>query len=436
MHRLFAIIYTIIMTECALLAQTNSQSDYHYTTIVATPDLSFYSNMLTGLDVLEQMDFAPLRGKSIAVLTNRTAVDRSGNHVLHLLAEQDSIYVKFIFEPQYGAAGVDDERLTLNSKEDIDPVTGARILDLFWTYVIPPRWIMKAIDLILVDIQDTGVRYSTYITTLTKIFEVAREYKAPILLLDRPNPLRGDVVNGPVIRTRYQSFEGYHIVPIRHGLTLGEYALIVNELGWAKDMSQVDLRIIPVQNWDRTLWYNETGLPWIPPEPTLISPEALLGYTGMGLFKATNVNAGQGTRNPWLRIGAPWIRGQELAGALAKFDLKGVQLNAVTYKPLKRDEQSTVPPHVNQVCSGIDIIITDRDAFEPIAAATIILLTIKQLYPQEFQWVRDDYAEKLFGSPLLRTFAAQGKRPDYLPPQWTRDVIRFNEFRQPFLLYE
>ena len=165
--------------------------------------------------------------------------------------------------PQYGLFASEDPKLKMMGDKSVDPIFGARIVDLFDRVMYPPEWSIRDADLILIDIQDTGVRYTTYMTTVSKVMEKASEYDTPILLLDRPNPLRGDVMDGPVVRTAYQSLEGYHLVPIRHGLTIGEYAIIVNEMGWLKDLARVNLKIIPMSNWQRTMWMDDTGIPFI-----------------------------------------------------------------------------------------------------------------------------------------------------------------------------
>ncbi len=413
-----------------------SAREYHFSQIEKIPNLSFLSYVFTGLDVLEQMDFAPLQGKTIAILCNQTSVDRNGRHVLDLIAKQPGIKVKTVFAPEFGLFGDADPNLKLSGKKSIEPLTGAYIVDLFGRYILPPDWSLSGVDLILIDIQDTGVRYSTFITTITKIIESASEWDIPLLVLDRPNPLRGDIVDGPIVRPAYQSFEGYHLVPIRHGLTIGEYVLMVNEMGWAKDLARVDLTIIPMANWRRRQWYDETKLPWVPPAPDIASDEILLAYTGMALLNGTNLNVGHGTDKPYLRVGAPWLVGQVLFEAISQYRLPGVAFKIIRYKPHLRANMKTVPLYYNEWCGGLELEITDRNKFNPLATATTIILLTRQLYPREFQWRGDGYVDKLFGHDLLRTFAAQGKPPDYLPPLWFHDVLRFNDFRQRFLLYE
>ncbi len=235
----------------ALLSADAFANDFQYSKVETVPDLSFMPHVYTGLDVLEQMDFKPLQGKTIAVFCNQTAVNRYGKHILDILKDHPEIDIHVILTPQYGLFGDQENKTKIIGKVEKDPNTGARIVNLLDRFVKPPEWTIRDADVVLMDIQDTGVRYSTYMTTLTKILEVASELHTPVIVLDRPNPIRGDRMDGPIVRPNYQSFEGYHLVPIRHGLTVGEYALMVNEMGWVKNLLRAELTIIPMANWKR-----------------------------------------------------------------------------------------------------------------------------------------------------------------------------------------
>lgn len=422
--------------SCFFLICLVSGQDFTHSRVAEIPDLEFVGRVFTGLDILEQMDYRPLRGKSITVLCNQASVNRRGEHLLEILKKLDDVDVKYILLPEHGLFGSDDDRLRMVGDKSFDPVTGARIVDLWGRYIKPPRWTMDEADLVLVDIQDTGIRYTTYMTTISKIMESASDFDTPVLVLDRPNPIRGDIIDGPIVRTDYQSFEGYHIVPIRHGLTVGEYALMINEMGWMKDMKRVQLVVIPSANWKRKDWLDETGLPWVSPLPAVDSLETLLAYTGMNLLRGTNLNVGFGTDRNYLRVGAPWLSGQHLKDKLDDLQLPGVTSKPIRYKPDRGVGNKIIPRYGGEWCSGFDIQIVDRNQFDPLATATSIIILSSRLYPLEFEWEGDGYIDRLFGTSLLRTFTAQDKPVDFLPPQWTRDVARFSEFRQKFLLYD
>jgi len=417
-----------------LLSQDSSV--FKYSSVVKIPDLSFINQTYTGLDILEQMDFKPIKGKTIAYFGNHTAINRNGKHLLDLLKDVPDIEIAALFAPEYGLWGIDDKRAKQIGKNDVDPIYGARIIDLFERNVYPPNWLMKKVDLILIDYQDTGVRYSTFMGSMSKLFEAASNWKIPVLILDRPNPLRGDIIDGPIPREEFQSYEAYHLMPIRHGLTIGEASIIINEMGWAKDSKRVELTVIPLANWQRDQWFDETGLLWRHPVPFLRDLNTTLAYTGMDLFRGTNLNIGFGTESPYLTFGAPWLGTSFLLDKLKDESLAGVLFNEINYRPKGSVFNNRIPRYDGKGCSGIKMTITDRDTFDPIRTASTIIVLIEHLHPKQFQWIGDGYIDKLFGSNLLRVVAAQKKPPSYLPPQWMHDVLKFSEFRQPFLLYD
>jgi uncharacterized protein YbbC (DUF1343 family) len=360
---------------CSLIGQ-----NFKYSEIEPIPDLSFVKKVYTGLDVLEQMDFSHLKGKTISILCNQASVNRNGRHLLTLLREVEDVHVLAIFLPQYGLFASEDPKLKMMGDKSVDPIFGARIVDLFDRVMYPPEWSIRDADLILIDIQDTGVRYTTYMTTVSKVMEKASEYDTPILLLDRPNPLRGDVMDGPVVRTAYQSLEGYHLVPIRHGLTIGEYAIIVNEMGWLKDLARVKLKIIPMSNWQRTMWMDDTGIPFISILPEVNNIESLLAYMGMNLFKGTNLNVGHGTESPFFRSGAPWISGSLLWNKVNKLNLPGVYFHQIRYVPESTYGEERGPYYAGQNCSGLLMEITNRNTFDPLATSTALMIQEDQMY--------------------------------------------------------
>ena len=435
MRHFCAIFIITILSNFKLEGKDLPQLEYKYSKVMDIPDLSFLKNVYTGLDILEQMDFRPLKNKSVAILTNQTALNRSGRHVLDLLKENKNINVPYILSMEHGLWGIDDNRAKMVGRNQIDPIQGAKIIDMYNTYLTPPKWVMDEIDIILVDFQDTGSRYTTYLATLSKVFESAHDYDIPVIVLDRPNPIRGDIVDGPVPRTEFQSFESYHLLPIRHGLTLAEICLIVNEMGWIKDMKRVELILVPMSGWKREMWFGETELIWRNLTPSIYNEETVLAYNGMDLFRGTNLNLGFGTKKPYMIIGAPWLSTSFFIEKLRDQNLPGVFFETINYRPNGSIYHARVPKYDGQSCSGIELIIQDRNLFEPINTATTILILIQQLHPREFQWEKNDYIDKLFGTNELRIIAAQNKTPDHLQPLWMQDVYKFNEFRKPYLLY-
>ena len=419
-----------------LVSGTDSTKfDFKHSKVLKIPNLSFTKKIYPGLDILEQLDFKLIENKKIGILTNRTAVNRSGKHLIDILKNFPNINVHILFEPEYGLFGLDDKRTKLIGREQIDPVHGARIINIFDGMIYPPKWAMKELDLILVDIQDTGVRYTTFIASMTRLFEAASDWDVPVMILDRPNPIRGDIISGPIPRTRFQTMEAYHLFPIRHGLTIGEAAIIINEMGWVRNSKRVKLTVIPIANWERDYWYNDTDLSWKPPMPFIKDEETLLAYVGMDLFRATNLNIGFGTNSPYLYLGAPWLVTNFFTEKLNSLKLEGVIFEEVQYRPKGYYYFYRSPNYDGLSCSGIKISITNLDDFDPILTAVSILSLINSLHPREFQWANDNYIDKLFGTDMLRIAISQKKSPDMIIPEWSREIYRFNEFRKPFLLY-
>ena len=427
---LFLVIYSII------ICQNPDNLRYKNSAILDVPNLSFSENVYSGLDILDQMDFRLLKDKTIVVLTNHTAINRGGKHLIDLLKTYPSIKLKAILEFEHGLWGIDDKRNKLIGRDRIDPVHGARIVDLFGKYVYPPRWVLRDADMILVDFQDTGSRYTTYLATLSKVFESASDSKVEVMILDRPNPIRGDIIDGPIPRTEFQSYESYHLLPIRHGMTIGEISILINEMGWIKDLKRVDLTVVPLSNWKRDMWFNKSTLLWKNPIPYIKDELTLLAYTGMDLFRGTNLNIGFGTDKPYLIVGAPWLEINYLLDKLNKLDLQGVRFKPKNYRPRGSLHNKRIPKYDGLSCSGIEIEITNQNEFKPIVTATSIMLLIHKLHPRQFKWETDDYIDKLFGSDILRVIASQHKQPDQLPPHWFKDVNTFMDFRKPYLLYE
>ena len=412
------------------------KNKYEHSNIVDIPDLSFVGKVYSGLDILEQMDFKPLRNKSIAILTNQSAVNRNNKHLLDILTKYPDIKVDYLLSMEHGIWNTNDKRSKMVGRDGLSPLHKAQIIDLYKTYLHPPSWVMNNIDLILIDYQDTGSRYTTFTATLSKVFESASDYEVPVFITDRPNPIRGDLISGPIPRLEFQSFESYHLFPIRHGLTIGEMALIINEMGWIKDSKRIQLNIIPMANWEREMWFKDTQLPWKNITPHLESPSSLLAYSGMDLFRGTNLNIGFGTGAPYMVVGSPWLSTSYLLRKLKEQNLPGVTFKEIEYRPSGSTYYKRVPKFDNLKCSGIKLIIIDQDIFKPIETATAILIFIDQLFPRQFQWEENNYIDKLFGSNELRILAAQQKNPDHLPALWSREVYKFNEFRQAFLIYK
>ena len=428
--KIITVTLVILFISSVAIAQ-----EFEYSEIFPLPETGFIEQVLNGLDVLEELSFQPLYGKTIVVLTNHTSVSRKGVHLLDLLAQyQDSISIRIVYTPEHGLFSPSDDMVSLPS-EGKDPRFNAQIKYLWERRFRPDILDLYGVDLILIDIQDPGLRYFSYITTVTKMMEAGAIAEVPVMVLDRPNPFGGIKIEGPMVRPKHQSFVGYHLVPIRHGLTVGEYALMINETGWVRQSERVRLTVVPMIGWERETTFSETELPWIPPAPGIPDWETLRVYEGMALFNGTNISVGIGTDQPYFLVGAPWVLGSTVLGLLERSRLPGVQFEAGKFTPDSLNAYLPSPIYRGEECDGIRMIVTDWNTFEPLRTAATILSIVSSNYPTQFRWTGSFYVDKLYGHDYLRIFLAQRRDTAKLPATWTHDVIRFSQFREKFLLY-
>ncbi|MEE2877096.1 MAG: DUF1343 domain-containing protein [Candidatus Neomarinimicrobiota bacterium] len=408
---------------------------YEHSEMIKVPDMSFLPGVFTGLDILEERGFDLIEGKRLAVLTNQASLNRNGIHLLDLLArDRDRFDVQIIFTPQHGVL-TDPIRSLISPPDGIDRRFGAVVKNLWDRYYKPNSRDFRNVDMVVIDIQDTGVRYHTMMTTVTKMMEAASDYGKPVVLLDRPNPINGNTLEGPVVRPGFQSLLGYHLVPIRHGMTVGEYALMVNETGWIRESETCELTVVPMSNWLREMWIDETGLAKMPIWKGSDTGETLAASSGLGLLEGTNVSFGEGTITPFRVVGAPWLVSDQIIRGLKRSGLPGVSFESVTFRPDSLSPLIARPIYRGETCYGVRLIIHDRDKFRPVKTAVTILSLIAGLEPRRFKWTGNNYIDSLYGHNYLRLFIAQERDVSKLPATWSQEVIQFNQFRQKFLLY-
>ncbi len=324
----------------------------------------------TGLDVLVAQGFATLRGHSIGLVTNQTGVDAGGRRNIDLLAGAPGMRLVAIFSPEHGLAGTENADVA-NTR---DAATGLPIWSLYGPTRRPTAEMLRGISLIVFDIQDVGVRYYTYLTTLVYVLEEAGRRNIPVVVLDRPNPITGRVVEGPVMDADLGSFTAPHPIPVRTGLTIGEFArLVVGER-----QLPVLLTVVPIAGWARSLWYDDTRLPWVNPSPNIRSVTQALLYSGIGLLEATNLSVGRGTDSPFEVVGAPWIDAPALAAALNRLHLSGVRFDPGTFTPAE-------DTYANTPCSGVRMVVTEREAIRPVTVALAIAHVLRELHRDQFR---------------------------------------------------
>ena len=326
---------------------------------------------LSGLDRLVADDFAPLAGRTIGLITNQTGVDLQGRRGVDLLAAAPRVRLKALFSPEHGITGQVDANVP-NSR---DAATGLPIWSLYGPARRPSPEMLSGVDTLVFDIQDVGVRYYTYLTTLVYALEEGGRRGIQVMVLDRPNPITGTVVEGPLMDPDMRSFTSPHTIPVRTGMTIGEFAQMVV----AERKLPVKLTVVPLDRWQRGQWYDETGLPWVNPSPNIRNQTQALLYSGVGLLEATNLSVGRGTDMPFEVIGAPWISDpQALADGMNARGLAGVQFRPVFFTP-------TSSVHANVPVGGVRMEVTDRDAIRPVTVGLALGRELMERYPANFR---------------------------------------------------
>ena len=365
--------------------------------------------------LLEEPYLGWVEGKSVGLVANHTAVNAKLEGVAGMLSKHPGIKVKAIFSPEHGFSGDVQAGVLVPHK--------SRIYSLYGTHRAPTAEMLRGVDLLIYDIQDVGVRFYTYISTLYECMKAAAREGIPLIVLDRPNPIDGDRIEGPLLDESLVSFVGAHPLPIRYGMTAGELARLFNQEG----NLGCELRIVPMAGWSRSHWYDETGLVWIPPSPNMPTLTTATLYAGMCLLEGTNLSEGRGTTRPFELVGAPWLDATRLAAALSALGLDGVHFRVQSFTP-------TFSKFKGQVCQGVQIHIVDRDRFDPIACALHLLRLTLDLHPEEFKF-HDQMFDLLAGQSGLRSDLLQGVEVEQTVASWLPGLEAFRERRSRHLLY-
>jgi uncharacterized protein YbbC (DUF1343 family)/CubicO group peptidase (beta-lactamase class C family) len=373
----------------------------------------------TGLDVLRANAFAPLRGKRIGLVTNHTGRARDGTSAIDLLFAAKDVKLVALLSPEHGIRGV----LDTNVESSVDEKTKLPVFSLYGDTQRPTEAMLAGIDVLVVDLQDIGVRFWTYATTTAYVLEEAAKRKLPVFVLDRPDPIDGWQIEGPALDKESVGFTGYFpAMPIRHGLTLGELAQLYN----AENKIGADLTVVAMKNWRRDDWYDETGLTWVNFSPNMRNLNEAALYPGIGAIEGTNLSVGRGTDTPFEQIGAPWIDGVQLAAALNARAIAGVRFYPVRFTP-------TSSKYANEDCGGVFIIVTDRTALKPVRLGLEIASTLYRMYPAQFQLLS---AQRLFGSHDTLARIAAGEEPAAIAASWAAAESRWRQLRSRYLLYQ
>jgi uncharacterized protein YbbC (DUF1343 family)/CubicO group peptidase (beta-lactamase class C family) len=374
-------------------------------------------SVFTGVDVLERDGFKLLQGRRVGLVTHAAGCDRRGVSTIDVLRSAPGVTLVALFSPEHGLR-TEEDRPVRDGKDDR---SGLPVFSLYGERTRPTEAQLAGIDTLVFDLQDAGARFYTYATTLGYLLEVAAAHRLRLVVLDRPNPIGGLRVEGPLLDATRTSFIGYHPIPIRHGMTLGELArLFDKERGLG-----ADLHVVPMEGWRRGDTFDRTGLVWRNPSPNLRSVTEALLYPGIALLEATNVSVGRGTDRPFERVGAPWIEGAKLAAALASAGLPGVRFTAASFTP----RESTF---AGKRCEGVEIAVVDRDAFDPIRAGLTLARALLTLYPADFQ---PKGLLLLLGNQAAYDALLRGDAIEALLAGFAPQLAAFARVRARYLLY-
>jgi uncharacterized protein YbbC (DUF1343 family)/CubicO group peptidase (beta-lactamase class C family) len=370
---------------------------------------------LDGIDVLVKEHFAPLRGLRVGLITNHTGQDRERNPTIDLLRNAPGVQLRALFSPEHGIRGALDERVG----DGVDAATGLPIYSLYGKRLRPSAEELKDLDALVFDIQDVGCRFYTYTTTMAMAMEAAAANGKKFFVLDRVNPINGMEIEGPVLGEK-PSFVGYHFVPLRYGMTMGELAKMFQ----AERNCNVDLTVIPLENWRRDLWFDQTGLPWTNPSPNMRNLTEAILYPGIGLLESA-VSVGRGTDTPFEVIGAPYINDVKLAVKVNAAGLPGVAFVPIRFTP-------TASVYQGQRCGGVYILLTDRDECHVVDVGVVLAETLYRLYPKDFH--PDKMSRLLLDKPTLDAIEAD-KPLSAIHALWQKGLEQFRRRRAKYLIY-
>jgi uncharacterized protein YbbC (DUF1343 family) len=386
----------------------------------------------TGLEVLLRDRRELLRGRSVALLSNPTSVNAELQHAADLLCAA-GVELRCLFGPEHGVRGEAQDMIAVDAARD--PRLGVPVHSLYGTTAesLRPRpETLRGLETLIIDLQDIGSRYYTFVWTMALVAEACAVAGVEVIVLDRPNPIGGEIIEGPPIDPGGESFVGLHSVPVRHGMTPGEIA----RLFVAERKLDVALEVVPLEGWRRALYFDEITAPWVMPSPNMPTLDTALVYPGCCLIEGTNLSEGRGTTRPFEIFGAPWVDGWALARALDAEDLPGVRFRPLCFRPSFHKYRDTV-------CGGVQIHVVDRRRFRPLRTGVAIVLCARRLWPEQMRWRDDAYefvAERpaidlLAGGDWLRRGVERGASLDELTATWPEEERAFAERRRPFLLY-
>jgi uncharacterized protein YbbC (DUF1343 family) len=383
-----------------------------------------------GAEILIEKYLDSLTGKRIGIICNHTSVLPNGIHIVDTLLKR-GVNITALFAPEHGIRGVVPRGEKVS--DTVDNKTGLKVYSLYGGVKKPTRMMLYDVDVLIFDMQDVGARFYTYASTMAYCMMAAGEFGKKFFVLDRPNPINGVDMEGPVLDLTLMSFLGIFPIPIRHGLTLGELAAMAIGEGYLNP-STVDLKVIPMENWKRSMWYDETSLPWIPPSPNMRTLATATVYPGTCLFEATNISEGRGTAKPFEYIGAPRIDGRELSKKLNSLKLPGVNFSSIEFTPVADTSKEKTTKYGGKRCRGVYVQVTDRKKYQPVLTGIMMIKVLKELYPKLFQ-LRRGLFNHLAGDEWVGDLLESGKFERRSPDLYRNQILEFEKIRSKYLLY-
>ncbi len=403
----------LLITTClALLALASPSAN------ASSKHSGHAARVQTGLDVLAAQKFAPLKGKHIGLITNHTGVDSQDRRNIELFSKAPGVQLVALFSPEHGLAGRNNE----NVSSAKDPTTGLPVYSLYGETRRPTDEMLQGIDALVFDIQDAGVRFYTYTVTMAYCMEEAAKRNIAFFVLDRPNPMGGDIVEGPMLDPDKTSFIAYYPTAVRYGLTIGELAQFFN----AENHIGADLHVIAMKNWHRNYFFESTGIKWIPPSPALRTTKGAILYPGIEILQNAGVSVGRGTQAPFEQFGAPWMNGDEVAAALNDRHLPGLHFVSQPFIPVGG-------PYSGEHCGGVGIRITERGAVRAMRMGLEIATVLQKLYPQQFATAK---LIDLLGNADTVQQLQSGVAPEKIVASWSDALATFDQARRKYFLYK
>lgn len=389
--------------------------------------------MKTGIEILERQWPGKLKGARVGLLAHPASVNIRLEHAVNIFLKSKKFELKALFGPQHGICGQTQDNM-VEWQGFRDRKTSLPVYSLYSHTRKPEPAMLNNIDVMVIDIQDAGSRYYTFIWTMELCMQACREMGKSVIVLDRPNPLGGAIIEGPVLDMAYASFVGQRPLPVRHGMTTGEIgSYLKNEF-----YPSLDFHVIPLQGWKRKMWFDETGLPWVMPSPNIPTLDTATVYPGMCLVEGTNLSEGRGTTRPFEIFGAPFIEPERLVKQLKGFKLPGVVFRPVYFQP-------TFQKHAGKLCGGAQMHVTDRKQFKSFKTGVVVIKAVHDLYPKQFQWKKPPYEyekEKmpidiLAGTDRLRNDIEKGKSISSMENWWKKQSSEFQKKkRRRYLMYK